>query len=236
MEKRKSKKVVKKPAVKAAAAKVSVPVKGKGTAVVKKVSYKTGLLCRKVKGKVSGLSKVAAAKPWKKVVGVTGTLCEKVGSKTGDVIGKFSRIVKKSAADMGESFKAGMASVKTRRIDDDVIAPVKKPAVSKGKSKSAAKAKSRLQKFVSDDIAIAEIGAAVKVPAAAANESAVAAEELGAALAGAVSEVQPPVEAAAAEAGVAAQEEVQTAVEDAAAVDAELEREIEELTKEIKEE
>ncbi|MBF0387273.1 MAG: hypothetical protein HQL20_05385 [Candidatus Omnitrophica bacterium] len=250
MVKERSKQAVKK-VVKAAAPKKSasaVAPKGAASrAVLKKVSYKTGLLCRKVKGKVSGLSKVAQKSgSWKKVVGVTGNLCEKVGVKTGDVIGKFSRIMKKSAADMGESFKAGMASVKPKRGEEKIAPVVRKPAPKKA-VKAGKKPKSRLEKFISDDVSIASaVSAAAVSPEVAvepvnegvaeglndvggAHDVAVAAEELGAAMADADT---ANVEA---EMPSYAQEEVQTIIEEPAAIDAELEREIAEVTKGIKE-
>ncbi|MEI6437172.1 MAG: hypothetical protein WCO69_00305 [Candidatus Omnitrophota bacterium] len=140
--------------------------------VVKKVSYGTGALCKKVKGKVSGLSKAAGlrkaadSEPWKKVLKVTESFCEKVSETTADVYGKVTEIVKKSTADMTDSFKAGMTSVKPERGAAKAAATT--VAKAKSKVKGARKTKSRLEKFVKDvDVApAAEVEAPVEAPAA----------------------------------------------------------------------
>jgi len=142
-------------AAKAAPVKVAVGVeKPSRASMVKKVSYKTGAICKKVKGKVSGLKKSSDREPWKKVLAVTEDFCEKVSETTADVYGKVTAIVKKSTAEMTESFKAGMTSVKPAR------APKAAPSKSlKGKSKAKAprKAGSRLGKFVKDEAAPAAV-------------------------------------------------------------------------------
>lgn len=201
-----------KQAVKAAAeAKASQPVAAKKagrSGVVKKVSYKTGALVKKVKGRMSGLKLKSKDEPWKKVLAVTETFCEKVSEKTADVYGKVTEIVKKSTADMTESFKAGMTSVK--ETSEHVPAARKARGV---KAKTGRKKKSRVEKFMKDEAAPvpAPDRPAVEVPAPAAQEQAPAVEAIEAA--------NQPAEH----------------IEAVAPLNAELEQEIAQITDEIKE-
>lgn len=162
MVKKAVKKVVRK-TVKAAPLKA-----GKSANVVKKVSYGTGALCKTVKGKVSGLRKRSSdSEPWKKVLAVTETFCEKVSETTADVYGRVTKIVQKSTADMTESFKAGMSSVKAARTEGKAaLSPKGTARKVKGTAKGARKPKSRVEKFMKDEAAVAAVEPVVDAPAA----------------------------------------------------------------------
>ncbi|MBF0511514.1 MAG: hypothetical protein HQL13_04205 [Candidatus Omnitrophica bacterium] len=101
--------------------------------LLKDISYKTGVLCKKV----VGLGKVVEKKPWKSVVVATQDICEEVGEKAEVALDKVTKTVEKSTREIRESFKAGMESVKDKQqgvIDVTVLG--KKEADLKGKAKT----------------------------------------------------------------------------------------------------
>jgi hypothetical protein len=112
--------------------------------VVKGVSYGTGVLVRKASSLGSDIGKVGKTKSWKKMVSGAEDLCEKVNENTKVIFKKASKSVKENLEDINESFKEGMESVAAEATQSETVqgkpSPAKKTAKSRKKSKPVQKA------------------------------------------------------------------------------------------------
>lgn len=85
--------------------------------ILKGVSYGTGVFMRKA----ADIGKVSETKSWKKVVSQTGALCEKVNTNTKAMFKKAKKTVKENISDMKESFVEGMESAADKTTQDKVV-------------------------------------------------------------------------------------------------------------------
>lgn len=137
--------------------------------ILKTVSYGTGVLIKRA----SKIGEVTKTKSWKKAVSKTGDFCGAVEEKTKKIIKGASRTVKEGIGDMTQSFKEGMESVgvegKKTETEGKKAEAVKeaekqetKVKVAKAKSKVSDRAKSfKADMEIMDEGKAAEIAKAL---------------------------------------------------------------------------
>lgn len=85
--------------------------------ILKGVSYGTGVLVRKA----ADIGKVGETKPWKKVVAKTEDLYEKVNANTRVMFKRAGKSVKENISEMKDSFKEGIKSVSSETKEGERV-------------------------------------------------------------------------------------------------------------------